>query len=367
MLPKRKIVLVSAWPPTPFHAGGQRQLDIYAYLKATGKYHLTLYSRDMPLISDQIDLPLLQGIFDKVYLSSRESLTGQELILLSGEDEFDVVDLQHMESTIRFESFKTIGKRVIYTPMESEIRNFVLRAKKFLLNLSGIRLSIREKKLLTRSDLVVAVSKPDEMYLKVFAKSKTIRIDTPLSTSFILFSKSQKSMKFEERSAIIFVAYFGSQTNIDALDWYIKNIHQQLLKIIPDIQLNVIGDKSEQFREVYKNSNVNFVGRVADVVPHIAKSRVAIAPAIYGSGFRGKINQYSILGIPTVAHPLAASGLDYPNDSLAISSSVSEWVDNILLLYLSQSKNEEMGHLSRKHAEKFTLEAQAEKLSYLYD
>jgi hypothetical protein len=367
MSQKKKVVLVSAWPPTRFHAGGQRQLDLYAYLQATGKYELSLYSRHLPSISDQIDTSLLNNIFDNVYLSSEEELTGEELTLMSCEDKFDVVDVQHMESAIRFDSFKSIGNRIIYTPMESEIRNLAIRAKKLSVNFPAIKLSIRERQLLLKSDFVVSVSKPDESFLKIFANTKTVRIDTPISRDFILFSKNEKRLEFEARSGVVFVAYFGSQTNIDSLDWYIKNVHEQLLKIIPDIQLNVIGDRSEQFRESCKSRNVNFMGRVPEVIPYIAKSRVAIAPALYGSGFRGKINQYSILGIPTVAHPLSAIGLNYPKGSLAISSSSSEWIKNLSQLYLSQWKNEEMARMSAQHSLKFTLEAQAEKLSYIYD
>jgi hypothetical protein len=272
-----------------------------------------------------------------------------------------------MESAVQFESFKIMGNRIVYTPMESEIRNLALRTKKLSANLTSIKLSIKEKQLLISSDLIVAVSKPDEAYLKIFANSRTIRIDTPISKNFVQFSKSERRLKFEERSGVIFVAYFGSQTNIDALDWYINNVHELLLRIFPDIELNVVGDKSEHLSELYKNRNVNFVGRVPNVIPHIAKSRIAIAPALYGSGFRGKINQYSILGIPTVAHPLSASGLGYPRGALAISSSVSEWVERITHLYSSQSKNEEMGLLSAQHSLNFTLEAQAGKLSYIYD
>ena len=70
--------------------------------------------------------------------------------------------------------------------------------------------------------------------------------------NFIEFSKKERRLSFDERSGVTFVAYFGSQTNIDALDWYIKNVHDQLLGIIPEIELNVIGDRSDRFRDLYR-------------------------------------------------------------------------------------------------------------------
>ena len=59
-----------------------------------------------------------------------------------------------------------------------------------------------------------------------------------------------------------------------------------------------------------KEKNCTLVGEVDSLEPFIKNASIGIAPALSGSGFRGKINQYSINFIPTVASKLAAKGFN---------------------------------------------------------
>lgn len=364
---KIQLILVTAWPPTRFHAGGQRQLDIYTYLKKTGAFELSLYSRDIEAISNQIDRRQLSRIFDNIYWAKSEILSGEELGILSDGTIYDILDLQHFESARDIYSFEHLKKKVIYTPMESELRNFAIKARNFDFSLEALKRAIREIILIRNSHMIVSVSCSDEKYLKFFGKRKTFRIDTPISESFLDSKAISKKVDFEKRTGIVFAAYFGSQTNLDALDWYITNVHRPLLKDLPEIRLVVVGDKSDELKDYYLDPNVEFLGRVEDLVPHIANARIAISPAIHGSGFRGKINQYSILSIPTVAHPLAVSGLNYPKESIAVCNSAAEWVSAIKELYFDKKKNLSIGARAYKHASTFKLENQQLVIKKIYN
>ena len=141
----------------------------------------------------------------------------------------------------------------------------------------------------------------------------------------------------------------------------------ELIKEHPEMLLKVIGDKSELLSAKYQNCNVRCYGRVPYVAPYISKSRVAIAPALNGSGFKGKINQYSILKIPTVTHPIASRGLGYPKGSIKVSSTIAEWISSVENLYVSEYENEQQAALAQTHASNFTLQGQKDKVSQIYD
>ena len=363
---KIKVVLVSAWPPTRFHAGGQRQIDLYKYLKSTGKYELALYARDIAAISNQIDLELLSGVFDEIYWSKGNVLSGTELSLMSNDNHFDVVDLQHLESTIEIDSFRRLGNRIIYTPMESEIRNFVIKLRQGRITKALMKLMFREIQAVRKTDATVAVSLLDSRFLRLASPTKINKIDTPIPSEFVDFLEENKSLDFAERKGVIFVAYFGSQTNIDAVDWYVSNVHREVRKQIPEIIFYVVGDKSEVLNGRYPNMNVEILGRVDNVAPYIFKSRIAIAPALYGSGFRGKVNQYSILSIPTVAHSLAVTSLNYPKNAIMICDSPQEWIYSIIDLYVHEERCLSVANLAREHAFSFTLQHQRETIDSIY-
>ena len=363
---KIHLVLVTAWPPTRFHAGGQRQLDIYKYLKKTGAFELSLYSREVVTISNQIDRNELSQIFDNIHWAKSEILSGEELSSLSGRKVFDILDLQHTESARKVKSFKPYARRLIYTPMESEIRNLLINLKNRKISKSSTKLAFQELMAIKISDVLTPVSSSDEKYIKIFAPRKTFLINTPLPTEFLDAFSIGDMIEFEERSGVIFVAYFGSQTNIDSLDWYVRNIHSDLVRKIPEMKLIIIGDKSDELRDRYTDQSIEILGRVGSLPPHVARANVAIAPSLYGSGFRGKINQYSIMNIPTVAHKLSVSSLNYPAGSIMVCESPTEWINAISMLYLSREKNQEMGSLAKAHALSFSLSYQKESISRIY-
>ena len=364
---KKSIVLISAWPPTKYHAGGQRQLDIYNFLKNEKKYKLYLYSRNTALIEDQINLSELEELFDEIFWSSFEELTAEELLNLSTFKKFDVIDVQYLNSTTDLKSLSLMTEKLIYTAMESEIRNLAISFFKFRLKKAYFKLALLEMKNVFIAQKIVSVSSIDSRYLKILVPWKVIFLDTPISEEFINFSNDTPSQNFRYRKDVIYVAYFGSQTNIESLDWYIRNVHMELIKEHPEMLLKVIGDKSELLSAKYQNCNVRCYGRVPYVAPYISKSRVAIAPALNGSGFKGKINQYSILKIPTVTHPIASRGLGYPKGSIKVSSTIAEWISSVENLYVSEYENEQQAALAQTHASNFTLQGQKDKVSQIYD
>jgi glycosyltransferase involved in cell wall biosynthesis len=174
------------------------------------------------------------------------------------------------------------------------------------------------------------------------------------------------TVDFASRYGVLFVAYFGSQTNIDALKWYVNEVHLEVLKELPDVKLFVAGEKSQTLDNSYFHNSVKFLGRVKDLPYLIANARIGISPALYGGGFRGKINQYSIMGIPTVAHSLAASGLRYPNGAIKICNSSTEWVKAVVELYSNESLNVEIANNAKEHAKRFTLSEQDSKITRIY-
>ena len=59
--------------------------------------------------------------------------------------------------------------------------------------------------------------------------------------------------------------------------------------------------------------SVVFVGRVDDILEPLGNARICVSPLISGAGFRGKINQYSAVGRPTVSTSIGVSGTPYVN------------------------------------------------------
>ena len=91
------------------------------------------------------------------------------------------------------------------------------------------------------------------------------------------------------------------------------------------------------------------VGEVPDIAPYIEKSALGIAPALGGAGFRGKINQYAICGLPSVVSPIAAEGLAYKDGiDIFMAENPVLFSRRCVELLADASLNELMGRRARE-------------------
>lgn len=311
-------ILVVAWHcPTRAHAGGLRMLDLYDYLRrASPGIRLDLFAVRRPKNDWSYDD--LHDIFDHVYLTDEEDLSAKALNALRQDRiAYDVVDFQFQDAAHDLAAYRTIGRKLIFTPMELLSRSYHIElqkpgrvgsAKRFARQMEAAG---RELAICRAVDEVVCVSGPDAAYLRAAAGQASV---TVLETGVSALEFGAVAPATDESRAsktVVFVAYFGSATNTEALDWYLAEVHPRIRAAVPDYRLDVVGRGDLGRYKARADSSVNLVGEVPSIGPFIARAALGVAPALSGAGFRGKINQYAMLGVATVASPLAAEGLAY--------------------------------------------------------
>ncbi len=320
-----RILLVSYYCPTRAHAGGLRILDMYALLKRMcPEVQLDLFTHLRPQIDWSINE--VHSIFDNVYICENEDLTPDALttFLPSRSISYDVVDLQFHQSAYHIAAYRKIGHKILFTPMESqakilflEMQEHIRRTRKVGLRKFAVlfKMALEEISFCRKSDAVVCVSKADAAFIRKVGGGRHVReIETGLSPFEFSNALSDNFVPpcCKDRSkSIIYVAYFGSETNVKALEWFLVNIHPNIVKAVPDYKLLVVGRGDLTAFQSYADASVELVGEVPVLEPYIRDANHGIAPALGGSGFRGKINQYAILGIPTVTSRIAHKGLAY--------------------------------------------------------
>lgn len=358
-----RILLVSYYYPSRTHAGGLRILDIYALIKQRcPNVQLDLLTHHRPSFDGSIADS--HQIFDHVYLSPGEDLSPSCLhgLQSNGKFKYDVVDLQFHQAAYHLEEYKRIASKVIFTPMESlakvlylEMRNQIRTNHRVGLKglLAQFKFAYKEISFCRNADHVVCVSKTDAAFIRAVGGGNKVRaIETGISplefAEALTNGFSQVSAK-ERPKKIIYVAYFGSQTNINALTWYLQKVHPRIVKAVPDYQLVVVGRGDLSSFEVYRGPQVELVGEVPILTPYIRAAKMGIAPALGGSGFRGKVNQYAVLGIPAVVSPIAMQGLVYRDgESVFVADDSSDFADRCIELLSEDDLNDRIAHEARK-------------------
>jgi len=357
-----RILLVSYYCPTRAHAGGLRVLDIYTLIRnQCPNVQIDLFTHHRPSVDWSLDD--VNALFDNVYLSPTEELTPETLAVMRGAAlHYDVVDLQFHQSAYQIDAFRTIGTKIIFTPMESlakvafiNLQTNFLSVNKSRLNkiAASFRLAVEEMRYALKADEVVCVSGSDARFLRaVTFSSHILGLDTGVSQfefaeailpNFVCTSANNR------RCNILYVAYFGSETNVLALRWYLDNVHSIVKSRVPGYVLTVVGRGDLSPFSSDHDSSIEFVGEVVAIAPYIQEARVGIAPALAGSGFRGKVNQYAILGVPSVVSPVAHKGLAYQDsENIFVAEKPEIFAAQCIRLLTDLELNDRMGQAARE-------------------
>jgi glycosyltransferase involved in cell wall biosynthesis len=338
-----RILVVCKHAPTISHAGGLRILDILHKIKNkhSGAYIEIFTSHSLSLYGPMSEA--LQ-IADRVVLAQKDDFCLAEYMRQTAElRAFDVIDFQFPQPIEVVEEYRKIGRKLIFTPMESHIRNeAIIRGTKAT---SGSDLTtleaLQEAAICQIVDQVVCVSSADCDAISACVPCEVLAIETGVSE--IEFS-TQSPPSNPNDKAVCFVAYFGSETNRAALRWYLDEVHPHVADEVPDYEFRIVGRGDVSDILSTPATGIRYIGEVERVAPHVAAAAVGIAPALGGSGFRGKINQYAKMEVPTVANSLAAEGFAYTHgESILVADDPAEFAACIVRLLRNPEARRQMG------------------------
>lgn len=378
---RNRILLVSYYCPSRTHAGGLRILDIYSLIKASfPDVKIDLFTHKRP----EIDWSYsdVEQIFDHVYFSPIEDLSPNGFSNLCGDSgRYDVIDLQFHQSAYHLNQWRAIGGKILFTPMESLVKNleidvctiFKRNATSSLRKIIvGFKSAVEEIVFASKADEVVCVSKTDASLLRMICRSKKINfLETAISNIEFADAINNHSDELKPESkehTILYVAYFGSETNVIALKWYLENIHSLIIKSVPEYKLQIVGRGDLSTFNDYQSDSIIFVGEVPHLAPYIETAKVGIAPAVGGSGFRGKINQYAIFGVPSVVSSISAKGLDYEDGvNIYITDEPDVFAERCIRLLKDNELNKKIGQKARQKAiSQYSWESKIDAIRKIY-
>jgi glycosyltransferase involved in cell wall biosynthesis len=224
-----------------------------------------------------------------------------------------------------------------------------------------------------KADEVVCVSEKDASSLRMFCHTRKVcALETAVSNIEFTdaFDHRHEDIAPELKQPIIlYIAYFGSETNINALKWYLINVHPLIKNAIPEYKLQVVGRGDLSIFKEYQSHSIEFIGEVPKLTPYIRGAKAGIAPAVSGGGFRGKINQYSIYGVPVVASTIAAAGLVYQDGiDIFITNQGRLFAEQCIRLLGDNDLNRAMGQRAREKAfAEYTWESRMAAIKKIYN
>jgi glycosyltransferase involved in cell wall biosynthesis len=114
----------------------------------------------------------------------------------------------------------------------------------------------------------------------------------------------------EVRPLVMFVGAMDWEPNIDAVEFFCKEIWPSVLTEIPQAKFRIVGRNPDRRVQRFASDSVEVTGRVPAVIDQLREAAVVIVPLRIGGGTRLKIYEAMAAGKAVVSTSVGAEGLD---------------------------------------------------------
>lgn len=156
----------------------------------------------------------------------------------------------------------------------------------------------------------------------------------------------------EARRDLFFIGGFEHRPNVDAVQWFVREVLPRIRQAVPDVVFNVVGSKPPDEVLALASRHVKVAGYVPDPDPFFDGSRVFVSPLRYGAGMKGKIGQAMSYGLPVVTTSIGAEGMRLVDgENAMIADEPDAFAKAVIRVYRDPSLWGRLSENSRRHVE----------------
>ena len=155
-------------------------------------------------------------------------------------------------------------------------------------------------------DRVWVVSQPEQRAMRWFAGMSNVDV-LPNGVDSAYFAPGPEVV--EARTAV-FWGRLDFGPNVQALEWFCKNVWPLIRRETPDAQFTIIGfQPSGHVRQLAASPGISLMPDVADLRSTVRRHAVVVLPFVSGGGIKNKLLEAAALGRPIVCTQAATGGL----------------------------------------------------------
>lgn len=204
-----------------------------------------------------------------------------------------------------------------------------------------------ELKLLPRMDRVQVCTRDNAEYLESFLPGLKGKIDdgyrAGIDTAQYGFKPSGR-----EPFTLLFLGSFRHLPNVEALQWFLKEVFPKIRTAEPRARLVIVGSDPPPRHSLRDAEAIEMIGFVEDVREPLARYAVFVCPILAGSGIRVKLLEAFAAGIPVVSTRVGAEGLaDKDGEVCALADDPAEFAARAVRLLQDAAEAEALARRAR--------------------
>jgi O-antigen biosynthesis protein len=176
------------------------------------------------------------------------------------------------------------------------------------------------------SDVVLAISPQEQHLLELELPGTKVAVVSNVHDPV------EASAPFAAREGLVFVGGFLHGPNVDAMEWFIREIWPKVRATLPTLTMRIVG--SDLPPSLKSGDGIEAKGWVPDVDEELRRARLFVAPLRYGAGLKGKIGAAFSAGVPVVTTGIGAEGFGIESGTHAlVADGPQAFADAIASLY----------------------------------
>lgn len=242
-----------------------------------------------------------------------------------GEENFDAIHVQHLRMSGFFadldrnkvildlpDAFSLYWQRRSDNAQNIWMRKFAAGEYKRLLKY--------EKEVLPLFDLNLVCSTEDRKYLTELTGAHIELLPNGVDTD--QFRSRPDIAVVPER--ILFTGNMDYEPNIDAVEYFVRDIFPEVLKTHPTAKFIIAGQRPVKRVLNLASENVEVTGFVEDICAEYAKATVVVAPLRFGAGTQNKVLEAMAVGSPVICTEVGFKGLGIESGQGALQAKSRE-------------------------------------------
>jgi polysaccharide biosynthesis protein PslH len=248
--------------------------------------------------------------FQIAYFKSLKFKKMVEVVLDS--QKFDAIHVQHLRMSDYIPKHH-LNKAILDLPDAFSLywfRRFNstrFSLNKFFLLIEYKRLKSYEKLQIPKYPISLVCSKEDQRYLKSTINSSIELLQNGVDTD----SFYPRDIPFETHR-ILFTGNMDYAPNVDAVEYFVKEIFPIILESVPNAEFIIAGQRPVARVLNLKDSNVHITGFIEDLAIEYAKAHILVSPLRIGAGTQNKVLEALSMNIPVVSTYVGYEGLELP-------------------------------------------------------
>jgi len=229
-----------------------------------------------------------------------------------GTERFDVVVVTSSAMAQYILSVPVVARVIDFIDVDSEKWRLYAERRSFPLSciyqLEANRLIGYEAELTEVLDHSILISEEEARAIRSRVSARPISVISN-GVDLDYFKRVECSSIEQTRPAIVFTGAMDYFPNVDAVQYFCREILPLVQSVVPDVQFYIVGrNPTRRVRRLGKAA-VIVTGSVPDVRPYLSQARVAVAPFRVARGVQNKVLEAMAMGVPVVGTHEAFKGI----------------------------------------------------------